>query len=413
MCGDGTRDPEEGCDDGNLDPEDGCSETCQVEPGCGNALLEVDEECDDGNLDDGDGCSSLCVIEVACGDGYRAASERCDDGNLFPGDGCDALCEVEPACGNAVLDEGETCDDGGTRSGDGCDDACQLEATPGVPPFDWAIGFDPGLGHGRVGGAGFRETALPVIVHVTDAVSHTCDDYAAAEISSHCAADVFYELGAIGARVIVVATFSGDDPSDLTTPLGMVTTTGAVVPLCAFDASEARLDGRCPADTCCTGLGGAGSPPNADGECPLVFRIDSSGQGLDSSITNAIDTLTQYIRYDLTTAPRDDPSDAVNALCFIESIGVHDFSAPPGSCAVEPIPVDTDGDGIDETLAHATPRTRVTFEVLGTNQDIHDVDGDGDTTESCAGAGSYGLFLDIVTDGGTVVASRWVEVEVE
>ena len=415
VCGDGSRDPGEQCDDGDLFPGDGCDAFCVLEPGCGNGRRDLDEACDDGNSASGDGCSSTCEIEVSCGDGFRAASEQCDDGNLSAGDGCDSACALEPGCGNGLLDEGETCDDGNTTSGDGCDGACAIESYAGVPAFDWTAGYDPGLGHGSIGGVGFRETALPVIVHITDAPSHDCDDYTDFDpaIDAHCAADTFYELGAIGARVVAVTMSPGDDPADLTMPLGMASVTGAVVPPCAFDSAAARFLGTCDEGECCTGINGAGIPPDAGGDCPLVFQIDWYGAGLDESIISSIDTLTQFVRYDLTASPRDDPSDDVDARCFVESIGIVGYDGPPGSCAVDPSPVDTDGDGLDDTLANATPRTRVTFEVNGVNEDVNDVDGDGDRTEACAGAGSYGLFLDVVAEGGTVVASRRVVVEVE
>jgi hypothetical protein len=74
--------------------------------------------------------------------------------------------------------------------------------------------------------------------------------------------------------------------------------------------------------------------------------------------------------------------------------------------------IDTDGDGVVDTLTNATPRTRVTFEIAAVNEDVNDVDGDGDTTEACGRTGVYGLFLDVVADGTTVVATRRVEVEV-
>lgn len=320
---------------------------------------------------------------------------------------------TEGICGDGAIDGGEACDDGNTMGGDGCSGSCQLER-PQVPSFDWEDGYDAGLGHGEVGGVGFRATALPVIVHITDAVAHESTDYAGFDVEAHSSAEAFYALGALGARVVAVRSGAySEDPTDLLFPLGIVTASNSLVPVCAFDASEARLSGVCAEGECCSGIDGVGIFPDVDGLCPLVFEIDGDGSGLDESIVNAIDVLTQFVRYELTAAPRDDPADDVDALCFVGAVSILDFVGPPGSCVVLPETLDVDGDGVAETLRDATPRTRVTFEIEAVNQDIHDVDGDGDTEEVCAPNGTYGLFLDVIAEGGTVVATRHLVVDVE
>jgi len=411
-CGNGTIDPGEECDDGNTTAGDGCSDACVIEPGCGNGLAENGEECDDGNITAGDGCSATCTIESVCGDGALTPGEECDDGNTTAGDGCDGTCVLEPACGNAKLEGTEECDDGNTTAGDGCDGTCLIELM-GTGSFDWAAGFDPGLGHGTLGGVGFRDSALPVIVHITDAVSHECTDYTTydASIDAHCSAETFTALNAMGARVLPVATYTGSATS-LLDPLGMAYGTGSVVPLCAFDGSAARTSGVCAAGQCCTGVSGAGVAPDTAGECPLVFGITGSGTGLDTSIVNSIDALTQFVTYDLTVALRDDTADAVDALCFIDFIEIIDSLGPTGSCAITPVPADLDGDTYNETLTDATPRTRVTYRVHAVNEDINDLDGDGDITEACAGSGSYGIFVDMIAEAGTVVGTRLLTIEV-
>jgi hypothetical protein len=327
-------------------------------------------------------------------------------------DFCNGIEGGAGVCGNDVVEADEECDDGNTIDGDGCDSSCRWEMSR-VDPFDWRDGFDPGLGHGSVGGVGFRETALPVIVHITDAVSHECTDYADYDIDAHCSEETFDALEAIGARVVAVASgASSIDPTDLLYPLGMAMATGAIVPVCAFDGSDARTRGVCAVGQCCTGISGASVPPDADGNCPLVFQISGDGSGLDTSIVNSLDALTQFVRYSLTAEPRDFADDDIDALCFIESIGIQGFEGPAGTCAVEPEAVDTDGDDVPDTLRNATPRTRVTFEISAVNQDVNDVDDDGDTDEPCADPGTYVLFLDVVAEGGTVVATREVTIEV-
>ncbi|CAE7559633.1 GAT1 [Symbiodinium natans] len=154
-CGNGRRDPGEGCDDANRIAGDGCGQLCQVEPGyacipmavqgpgrnvpdiceavCGDGLLVLGEECDDGNVATGDGCGPNCLLEqqgtscpptsdgnggvcrATCGDGVRGPVEECDDGNAFGGDGCSATCQVE---------RGFTCSGGGLKSMDTCWPIC-------------------------------------------------------------------------------------------------------------------------------------------------------------------------------------------------------------------------------------------------------------------------------------------------
>jgi cysteine-rich repeat protein len=317
---------------------------------------------------------------------------------------------LEPACGNGLLDTGEACDDGNLVDGDGCSPTCTV-TMGGIVPFDWTVGYDPGLGHGSVGGVGFRSTALPIIVHITDAPSHECTDYTTADpaCTAHCSTETFTELNALGAKVIAVASYVGTTAID---PLGIVNATGSVVPPCAFDGSDARTAGRCAPGQCCTGISGASVAPDGDGNCPLVFLYGSGGTGVDTSIVRAIDALTQYVSYSLTAVPRDDPSDSVDATCFVESVGIVGSVGPSGTCPVTPTAVDLDGDTVTETLEDATPRTRVTFSIAAVNTDVNDVDGDGNITEACAATGSYGLFLDVTTDTGTVVATRRVVVDV-
>ena len=253
---------------------------------------------------------------------------------------------LEADCGDGAFAPGEECDDGNTDDGDGCSATCTIELE-GVPAFDWADGFDPGQDHGSVGGAGFRETALPIIVHITDNSSHDGSDYTDAgfAVDSHLAVDTFDALEAIGARIVGVRTSDlarSVDPDDWFFPLGMTVATDTFVPLCAFDGSPARASGDCAAEECCTGIGGAGVAPFEGDMCPMVFDTPDDGTGLDESVVTGIEALSRFITYELTVVPRDDETDGVNALCFIESLSVSGYTAPVGTCTIEPVGVDTD-----------------------------------------------------------------------
>ncbi|GMV40003.1 MAG: hypothetical protein AMXMBFR64_17190 [Myxococcales bacterium] len=135
-CGDGVVDTGEECDEGvgNSDVLAGvCRTSCEL-PGCGDGVTDPAEFCDDGNLSPGDGCEPDCTVgPVLCGNGALDAHEQCDDGNLDPGDGCEPDCSYTNYCGNGDLDPGEQCDDGENEPGDGCDPSCLLDEGPPVP----------------------------------------------------------------------------------------------------------------------------------------------------------------------------------------------------------------------------------------------------------------------------------------
>ncbi len=62
-------------------------------------------------------------------------------------------------------------------------------------------------GGGTIGGVGFRTDAFPIVVHITDDVSHTPADYAGHGISvPHSRDDAVAALTAIRARVIGIAS---------------------------------------------------------------------------------------------------------------------------------------------------------------------------------------------------------------
>ncbi len=184
-----------------------------------------------------------------------------------------------------------------------------------VPAFAPATAYpaEPPAGEeiGTLGGAGFREGALPIIVQATDAVSHN-GDYATFS-GAHTSTDAIAELTAIGARVVGIASQGGwgDVRSEL---VATATVTGAVV-------SPGDFGDACAAGQCCTGLSGAGEAPAASGDCPLVFTITSSGTGLGSTIVNGITLLTSFAAIDISAEPVDAPEDGLDAVAaFVASV---------------------------------------------------------------------------------------------
>lgn len=126
-CGDGVRQPSEGCDDGDLEADDGCNSVCAIENGwicegaptstcttiCGDGLRSGPETCDDGDQDPNDGCDGDCQEELGwqcvgainsdcntiCGDGIHVSGEEeCDDGNDVDDDDCSNTCTSTHVC---------------------------------------------------------------------------------------------------------------------------------------------------------------------------------------------------------------------------------------------------------------------------------------------------------------------------
>ncbi|NIR42319.1 MAG: hypothetical protein GWN07_41595 [Actinobacteria bacterium] len=168
--------------------------------------------------------------------------------------------------------------------------------------YQWATGWGmPELeiapfAPGDVGGAGFRRDSLPIIIHITDALSHTPDEYLTAGITTRGPSEALAALGAIGARVIGVRSTENDgalgDPRAELEELALGT--NATIPPSAGTGQ------------CLTGIDGAARPPVTTGgadTCPLVFDVRPDGTGLGDIIVDAIGQLASLGTLDVSTRP--------------------------------------------------------------------------------------------------------------
>ncbi|HEY4176265.1 MAG TPA: hypothetical protein VGM90_05520 [Kofleriaceae bacterium] len=225
---------------------------------------------------------------------------------------------------------------------------------------------------------GYRSTAMPVIVEITDALWHepggtrnclgNSTEYSAAT-TAHTRTQVKAALAAKCARTVGIATDAGHGVAcgaqqDLE---DFATTTGARVPPAAWDVGT-RPAG-CGATQCCTGPAGAGRATDGAGLCPLVYLTDSNGTGLGASVVTGIQMLARFAAFDVLANRGGVATDIAGVALptphttadFIKEITPVAFTLPAAPPIV-PSPT------FDATTFHGvTPGTKVKFNVNAYN----------------------------------------------
>jgi hypothetical protein len=196
--------------------------------------------------------------------------------------------------------------------------------------------------------------------------------------------------------------------ADFTFPVELSEETGAVIPTCAWSVFGASRPAGCPPNQCCTGQGGIGVNPNAQGLCPLAFQISGTGVGIDAAMVSAIEALVRFSPFTLSTVVREDPAElatsGIDTRCFIESV-VPVSAVPPNACAPTPQIADLlPPAGRPDSFQNVVPGTVLNFQVNAINR--------GPTGQPCAPSGpsprQFRAFIDVVADGITVVSTRQV-----
>jgi hypothetical protein len=217
-------------------------------------------------------------------------------------------------------------------------------STPPVPPTT-------GETQGTLGGIGFREDAMPVVVSITDTEWHDApgvdagvptsedglNDYPAGYAGVPSRQAALAALEALGARGMGIAaqgaTGSGDP---LAQASATASVTGAVVPVSAFSMAG-TLPAGCAATQCCTGLNGAGesdSPPGS-GQCPMAFACATTGTGIAAFVAEGVQLMVQYAPLDLSYRAIEE--DAGAAASVVQRIDlVTDGSDPYGCVTASP-----------------------------------------------------------------------------
>jgi hypothetical protein len=249
---------------------------------------------------------------------------------------------------------------------------------------------------GTLGGMGFRPNALPIFVIVSDAESQDQGDPASgiSGVSyAHSHAAALAAIQGIGGKVVGVASTCGDGGPPFTcdtyspifdgaavsnccvagggwepTPqfLWLAEQTGSEVPPSAFAGG-----------VCATGVGGATMPPDpATGKCPLVYQVDQTGNGLGTSLTDAIVKLVNYgvlnVGVNIVGKTTDESGNALTGghttADFISPIVATD---PKGVVALSSMPAVGATGGptsiMNNQFMSTQPGTKVTFTVTPYN----------------------------------------------
>ncbi|MET0386735.1 MAG: hypothetical protein ABW321_12290 [Polyangiales bacterium] len=238
----------------------------------------------------------------------------------------------------------------------------ELGRQTSIAPFDPAkAAANGGESDAVLGGVGFRATALRVVVHVTDAPSHTPDEYAALAIApTHSLREAATALGALGVRVLAINSAASDDPE-----YSRVREELSALAL-ATGAYAAPINGRC-----LTGVDASARPTYRE-QCPWVFDVAPDGSGLSDRIVDAVAGLLEDVEFSEVHAEAgSDP------LGFIERIELAPVAQPAGVNAPatsDRLPLD-EPDGRADSYLAVTKRHRLGFAVYLSNQRIAPSDG--------------------------------------
>lgn len=190
---------------------------------------------------------------------------------------------------------------------------------------------------GRWGGAQFRDSSLPVVIHITDTTSHDKNNqpYDPATVENpHYSDDVHDAFLSRGVRLISIYTKSSRQLQQL---VDSSNATNTYVPVCAFQSPNA--DGtsqwRCGENKCCTTTAADGSMtgvPPVDGKCVLSYSINKA-DALSTALVDGVDATVKYATYGVAAIVRGEPipGTGLDTSCFIKRVeAVEDgYIAPP------------------------------------------------------------------------------------
>lgn len=209
-------------------------------------------------------------------------------------------------------------------------------------------------GGGSIGGVGFREAALRVVLHVTDAPSHTPESYGAKFPDTHDLQAAADALDALSVRVVSIVSGVCDESDDDCKGDQHELAREELEQLALATGASVAAEG----DTCPHGLDGAELPARKE-RCPLVFDVSDEGEGLAGTLVTAIVTLVEGIRFSRVIAvAADDPLGLVRRITPLETRR----SGEPSPEIADLLPSGAP-DGVPDTFVDARAAAPLEFEV--------------------------------------------------
>lgn len=266
-----------------------------------------------------------------------------------------------------------------------------------VPAFNSALNLVRGVADGAIGGAGLRANAARLVVHVTDATSHSFNadsyPYGATTVTA------VTELSSRDIRVAALNTSNQTEPSSVRTSLlNIASNTSALVPACAFGAGSARPAG-CTNTQCCSGASGAGRSADGGGNCPLVFDVGSSltSTTISSALSRMATVATIGLSYNGNVVVRRDENlfslSGFDTSTLISAWSIASADARTDACGGVPSVVGTDVTNSRNGVSYLLSLT---------------ID-----SSSAPEPGLYSVSFDFVSDAGAVLDSASILVIVE
>lgn len=214
----------------------------------------------------------------------------------------------------------------------------------------------PSCGAGRLGFACFRPDAVPVIVILTDAISH---NYPPA------ASDSFW------ASYSITINYSGvpGPPPSYSNAMGALNGIGArVVGISSSDTTPAGLDTR--VRNMLLDFSAATDTRDSSGSsAPFFFQIPNTGTGLTTSVVDAIENAAE-VPIDVSARATDvvDPGETVDAVdAFVDYLETRTTAASGLTCTTGFSTVDypgIDADSVPDTFENVRPGQPVCFDII-------------------------------------------------
>lgn len=213
---------------------------------------------------------------------------------------------------------------------------------------------------GSLGGVGFREHALRVVLHVTDAPSHAPRDYAGVFADTHSLEAAATALKELDAHVVGIVTQScSGDTCDSGNPQArrdlefVAYHTGTTEPV--------DDDDSCP-----HGIDAAGVPPYG-GVCPLVYDARDDGSHLSDTLVDAIAALVDGVRFaEVHGEPNADPLGFVQNIVAVQVPQDEGVEAPATD---DLFPLDAP-DGDADTFTDVRSKVALRFDVSLANRNV-------------------------------------------